>query len=257
MEIVTIKNKKPKVTYKGYDLYLKTLNEFGRRKIAKINLKDKKFADVFRNHLFGLEGPKRLKRKWAKADEIFSKIFYGFSEIMNSYESLLDCEIYVKQYPNYSSFKKRKITRVRYLRYHIEKYFEEVYILKARLEAYANMVKKYFKNDTKIVANIDKLKKSIFSPLEGIIKTRGSHVHISRYTDPELDRLSSLELLNWGEKPIPSLIIYSRKIVYPLLRNNWAKRIKDNNKATKKLLDLYCDYMVKIVFDEKSDLKIK
>lgn len=257
MEIVTVKNNKPKITYTGYDLYLKTLTEFAQKKISKPDLKDKKFAEALWNRLFNLGGPKTLKREWKREDGIFSKIFYGFSEIMNSYESLLDCEVYVKQYPNYQSFGKRKITRVRYLRYHIEKYFEEVYILKVRLEAYTNTVKKYFKGNAKVMAVIDNLKKCIFSPLEGIIKTRSSHIHVSRYTDSDLDRLASLELLNLGDNPTPFLITYSRKIIYPMIRNNWVKRIRENNKATKKLLDLYCDKMVKIVFDAKGELKIK
>lgn len=125
------------------------------------------------------------------------------------------------------------------------------------MESYANIIKKYFRNDTRIGPIADKLKKSIFATFNGIIKTRGAHTHVSRYRDQELDRLSSLELLNSAEKPNPFLIMYVQKIVYPQLRNKWAKMIKENNKATKKILDIYFDCMIKIVFDKRGDLKIE
>ena len=56
-------------------------------------------------------------------ERIFHDLFTRFNEIYHSYNNLLDCAVYVRQYPNYKSYVKRGITKTKYLRYHIREIF--------------------------------------------------------------------------------------------------------------------------------------
>lgn len=256
MERIIKKNNKIEVSYTGYDKFLKSLIQLAKKRISPNLINYKELGTAMMNHLFDLEGQKSVSRKLSKEDEVFSKLFYGFTEMMNSYENLLDCEMYVRQYPNYSSFKTRNITRTKYLRYHIEKYLEEMYLLKERVIAYAKIIRKYYKSDKNIISKIDEVNKLIFESLKGITKTRNCHTHITRYTDYDLDRLNSLELLCRGKDAIPIFVKYTQKIIYPQIRNKWAKKIKKNNEETKKLLDKYFEFLYELVFNVDGSLKL-
>ena len=211
---MTIKNKKIKVSSTGYEGFQKSLIEVSKKFINLDDAeKNKKLGEVMRNLILGLSGQKRLDKKLTKDEVIFSKLFRGFSEIADSYESLLDCEIYVKQYPNYQSFKKRNITRTKYLRYHIEKYFEEMYILRERIRAYSNVIKKHFKGNKGRVTIIGGVQKVMEKALENIVRIRGTHIHRYRYIDEDFDRLNALELFCKGKDLNTWLINYTRKMV--------------------------------------------
>ncbi|MBI4683613.1 MAG: hypothetical protein HY755_00250 [Nitrospirae bacterium] len=80
---------------------------------------------------------------------------------------------------------------------------------------------------------------------------RGIHVHELRHSDPELSRLSTLELLSRAEddfgKSMKSLFLKD----YRTTRNKWAQKIKREIGAIKKLLDYYFGQLTKAVFQDK------
>lgn len=75
----------------GFKIYLKFLiDTFREHSSYNAFENDPEYERVFKNHLFGLPGPKHLTRKWPPAEIFFSKLFYGFTEISSSYDNLVD-----------------------------------------------------------------------------------------------------------------------------------------------------------------------
>lgn len=154
---------------------------------------DEDFKDVFGNVLFDKEGPRRLNKSLSQEEQHFSRIWRGFVEIDNSFQVLGEIVIYIRRFPSNSS----QISKTRYLHYHIANYLNEVYILKERLVSYGKVVTRAYRNDPRLKAMEQELTRleKLPSILDSVIEARGSHVHVARYEDNDLDRLSLLELL--------------------------------------------------------------
>lgn len=149
---------------------------------------------VMGNHLFNMSGPTRLKRNLNQDQFFLSTVFYYFIEINNSYHALLDITAYLNSYP----YRNKKTSKTRYLKYHIENYINEVYILKERLKTFFIKVERSY-TKTKLHSLFQSIQennmKYISNVLKRIIDSRGLHVHQSRFEDEDLERLSTFELL--------------------------------------------------------------
>jgi len=125
----------------------------------------------------------------------FQKIFYGFTEISGAMESLKLAHTLISLAPPRS----KRIKQDEYLKYHINAYLQEVYILKERLNIYATKLKRVYSKTNRgnlVPAKINPLFEIIKKAFESIVNTRGMHVHSYRYSDKDLDRLSSLFLIS-------------------------------------------------------------
>jgi len=208
------------------------------------------FEEVFGNYLFDLSGPKHLNRDDTSAYHFFSKLFYGFSEIASSYYSLVDIETYIGSFP----YSKKKISRIRCMNYHIENYFNEIYILRERLLRYLTTVGRLHKKDPNH-ADILKYTKPLFSLIkdvfDGIVTTRSSHVHERRFKDDDIDRLASLEMLvEYGGEELGEELSFFENLLetdYRIIRKKYKKTFTDNNTEIKKVLDLYFETLSEIV----------
>jgi hypothetical protein len=205
------------------------------------------------NHLFGLNYPDSIKSKLTPTDHFFSKLFLGFKEIAESYFSLLDFEEYIGKRP----YNKTEIPKARHLRYHITNYLNEVYRLKQRLKSYATIISRSYRTDPRfpiVKQQTDSLKTFIENSLSSIVHIRETLVKQNRYSDENLDRLSSLELLATHDdgqlKPIRQL--YAKE--YRRIRKNWKEWIHNNNKLIKKLLNEYLNVIYKIVVDKNANI---
>jgi hypothetical protein len=185
------------------------------------------YREVLKNQLLGSSGPKRITRKMTPTDIIFSKLFAGFTEIYNSYYSLLDIEVYLHRFP----YHKTRVSKTRYLAYHMENYLNEVYILKVRLISYCTIVDRLYRKD-QYLKDLKKTMKSLSDivqkSLKGVIDARGTHVHSTRFTDENLDRLTTLELINHGPNKIPLMkTLYDS--AYRNTRKDYSVTIKRKN----------------------------
>jgi hypothetical protein len=211
------------------------------------------YLDVFKNHLLALKGPKQLARKITPHDIFFSKLMVGFNEIYNSYSSLLDIQVYIGRFP----YSKTRVSKTRYIAYHMENYFNEVYILKERLNAYCTIIARLYKNDQTLkdlTTIINSLSEYVQKSLKGITDVRGKHIHSNRLKDENLDRLNTLELINHGPKRIPAMK-YLYASVYRDTRKKFCLSIKQNNEAIKKILDEYFDVLYKVVTNDKRQIR--
>jgi len=206
------------------------------------------------NDMLNLKGKKVIDRKLSKKEVFLRELVYGYVEICDSYRSLKDIQIYIGRFP----YRKAGISRVGCLHYHIANYMNEVYILGGRLRAYMTKIGRLYRRDSRH-QKILKLNKPIFklvsNTLSGITKTRGAHVHESRYKDEDLKRLNLLELLtqNDGVDFIEQLPDYY-ELEYKKIRRKWIKIVKQNNEELRKLFGIYFGALLMILFNKNGKL---
>lgn len=167
-----------------------------------------------------------------------NKLFRPLSEIMNSFECLENILVYVRSFP----YKRQGISRVSYLKYHVENYLNELYILKNRLVAYCMILERAYRksdNAESIAITLTSISQKVHGVFEGYISIRGVHVHEHRFSDHDFDRLASLELLTTHSTDLPDILICEYNEAYKEIRTKWVAKIESDLKALEKLLD-YC-----------------
>ncbi|MFC2076287.1 hypothetical protein ACFLT7_04310, partial [candidate division KSB1 bacterium] len=123
----------------GFKKYQDFVNDYSKPFLERIFEENRdELTDIYKNILYDLNGPRYINRKQTKEDHLFSKIFFGFIEIRESYEALLDFEVYFARYP----YRNTRISLVRHIRFCVESYLNEIYILKERMVSYLNIIQK-------------------------------------------------------------------------------------------------------------------
>ena len=126
----------------------------------------------------------------------FQRLFLDYWEICLAYETLSDFPVLSRSRPHRNS----KLSPSRQLFFWRETYLNEFYIFQLRLETFVKHVARAYRKDYPGLVEINvkgvlkTLDETFFSPL---IKLRGTHVHVhrSRRSDSELNRLELLEML--------------------------------------------------------------
>ncbi len=187
------------------------------------------------------EAHQRGEKKF-EVDPFFEKTFKGFMEISSTVEALRLTQVFVSLSPPRS----RRIKKPEYLKYHVSLYLQEIYILKERLNSYATKIQRsYSKDSRKHVADakIKPLFEMVKKSMDGLVLTRGSHVHEMRYSDEDLDRVSMFSLVSDADQEFEEAL----KLSYRLAKSTWKERIKTNNEELMKLLDYYFDELYEVI----------
>jgi hypothetical protein len=217
--------------------------------------KNKEAGQALWNHLFDPDGPRETSAKPTGRALYFGKVFKAFLEITHSLETLEDIEFYVGRFP----FQNTRISRDRYLQFHIETYFSELYLLQQRLNHYVVLVERQYRRDPQLPEIINKCKNLPIlaaKALEGPLRVRHSHVHEARVTDSGIDRLKSIGLLTKSKDS--SLSKYMRihyRLVHSDVKRKWKKAIVKNNADVLKVLDVFFERFFPVVFEERGALK--
>lgn len=206
------------------------------------------FLENFKNLITDEPGEKYFQRELSLKDQQFQKLYFGFSEISNSYEVLIDTPNYVKTYPS----KQIQISKTRFLRYHASNYLNEIYILKMRLESYITVITRMYKKsiDISVVRKANETIDILLTGLDGIVNLRGKHVHHSRFEDEDLMRLGYYELFTKTDAPhFKKIYEYALK----LYKEKWITIFNKNNKTIKKILNIYFFTLYRIIFGENGN----
>ena len=209
-----------------------------------------KMAEAIMNHVLKSGGPTTVKIKVRRRDRfIADRIFSPMGEILNAVWAIENIAIYIRSFP----YKKQGVSQVSYLQYHIENYLNELYILQARLISYLNILKKvYKKSDQAKEVNkaINPLYNIIKKAFSGYVTLRGAHVHEKRYSDEDIKRLSSLDVLSKGSDEFGRLMKVLFNSNYKAARKKWAGNIARDSKAITKLLEIYFGELKKVLFHD-------
>ncbi len=229
-------------------------------RVKKIILSDdkkiiKECVNPLKNILQDLPLPKsQNKSKLNKEDQLIVKLFQRFAEISYSFETLGLIYIYINSCPY------KKIPQHQHLKYHIENYLQEIYLLKERYIAYLNIINKEYKNskieiELKDVNSL--LRELIFEVFGGYLELRKSHVHYIRYNDNEIERLSTLELLcRSDDESLKNSVSNLYKNNYSNTKRKWREKIKRDLQDIEKLNEVYFGTLYKIITDENKKLII-
>lgn len=169
-------------------------------------------------------------------------IFTGFSEISSSLENIRLTLSFISIVPP----KSKKINRSDYLKYHVHVYLQEIYILKERLNEYATKIQRMYSKINKEI-DIKELMKPLFQLIKitfkGITNARSQHVHSERFSDNDLDWLSSTTFLSkfHQEYETPSKMAYKKASL------KWKKTVKNNTQEINKIIDMYFDTIYAII----------
>jgi len=193
-------------------------------------------------------GPTVISKKSSRRDKfIANKIFRPMSEIFTTIWSIENIAVYVRTFPH----RAQGISRLSYLRYHVENYLNEIYILQCRLISYLNTLEKaYLKSEQG--PKISEIHKPLCTFINDSLKSyngvRGSHVHVARFSDEEIDRLSTLELMSMGNDDFGNLMksIFLRS--YSATRKKWADKILKDSMEINKILEVYFEILSKLLF---------
>lgn len=238
---------------KGFERFQRAMIEAAQQHFKPaMEAHREELAETMKNELFDLEGPRQLNRQLGSRDQFFGKAFRGFVEISKSLEMLDDIAFYIGRFP----FRGTRISRERYLQFHVESYFSEIYLLRERLKRYITLLERQYRRDpglSNVQQRCKTLTDAITKSLEGVINVRGRHVHEVRFTDDGINRLSMIALLSQGSDDELSKLMrgYYRE-EHRKVRKTWCERTKGNNKAIRGLLDIFFDSLLPIVFDEST-----
>jgi hypothetical protein len=125
------------------------------------------------------------------------------------------------------------------------------------LEGYLTLLERQYKRDPRLPP-LSKLcaalRDTIKTALEGVIHTRGSHIHEARFKDNDIDRLGGIGLLaRNGKDAFAKAMHIFYKIEHARIRKRWKDQISGNNKAVRKLLNLFFDALYVVVFEPKTN----
>ena len=209
----------------------------------------KELGEALMNSLLDTNGPTVINRPLTKKEIYFGKIYFGFNEIFSSVQALKDIEVYISTFP----YKNKNITKPRYLRYNIENYFNEIYLLKERLISYGAIIDRCYRKDINYITIKDRIKILVEDSLKNIVDTRGRHVHKYRFQTKNIERLELMDLLSSSMEDLAAKFLANYyKITFIKIRNEWKQIIKDNNKALVKLIDIYSDIITESLFNKKT-----
>lgn len=242
----------------GYERFQKAILEATQQHVKPILEEHghrQQLAETIKNHLFDLEGPRQLSRSLGARDHYFGKLFRGFLEISKSLETLEDISYYIRRFP----FTGTRITPERYLQFHVESHFAEVYVLRERLSRYLKLFERQFRRDpnlSNVEACCEALKEGIETALRGVITVRGQHIHEFRFTDNGIDRLSSIALLSEGsDDELSSLMKEYYREQRREVKRTWANRTRTNLEEIKHLLDVFFDALFPIAFNQEGVIR--
>lgn len=209
-------------------------------------------GELVHDSLINLGPPRTIKRKLNSLEEYVGKLFQGYIEIAKSLQMLEDISFYIGRFP----FSKTHITHENYLRFHVEAFVSEVYVLRERLQSYLKLFERQFKKDASIPnasSIIGEAKEIVDSHLDSIVKIRGAHVHEYRLSEDFIDRIGSLDLLRrYGGPGLAEVAEANYRTEVKRVRKNWRDSTKKNIRSIESFLDIYFLILYRVAFNPET-----
>lgn len=196
---------------------------------------EKMMANYSASYVIPLVQKSRGTKVNPKDHEVFRSIFYGFTEISSTIETLKLVGTLIKTSPPRS----KKINADEYIKFLVGGYLQEVYILEQRLSAYAKKISRLYKS------SIPKpvIEKIVYNPIKTILDFRGDHVHTERYSDKHLDMVSTMALF----KRVGDELGCHLGLFYKAAQKEWVEMIAEFSLTINSILENYFDLLERIV----------
>jgi len=238
-----------------FDMSLnKAFNEYMTPRFEE---KREEFVTAYMNRMIGRNEQTTVTNANSPEGKFLAEISVGAFEIFNTYESMLDTEIYIRKFP----FSKTRIAKSRYLKNVIANHLNSIYMLKERMVRYLKVLSRRYgkrasanaKLTSEITHILEEYTESSFHQLNSI---RHSHVHNEELYDTNLERLSLLENFINNNPSMPSIERFRGyyDFEFDRIRKMKIKEIKKINIDTEEVLDMFFGLIYSIVFDESDNL---
>ena len=228
------------------------MEQFGKLIVSKNKplieaIDSDKVAEGFRNLLQGVRVSTKAPQL-TEEEKFHVKTLVYCHDISIAFEDLEHAAIFIESIPSFEYYEGRGITRLGYLRYHVEHYLELNYVLRNRVTGFLDWLKKELYKEGRIqdCERVLELKREFTRCMGSIEQVRGAHVHKERFEDDQLFILGFFELASThsGDEELE----VGANLAYMLAKEEWSKKIKDNNRDLKRVLDWLFEQLTPIVF---------
>ena len=183
------------------------------------------------------------------------RILTPIASIQSSFELLLDLHVYVGQYP----YGGTRISPMAHLRFNVQSYFQEVYVIRQRTIDLLNIAKKEFEtrdDGTSVAETCDRLCRDLKPRIEAAIEPRREHVHKWGFNTYSFAWLDAIELvLNANPELLDKSARHKFKTFfdekYSEERQLWSDAFEEANEVIGEILD-DCARELKLVFFDTS-----
>jgi hypothetical protein len=193
--------------------------------------------------------------QYSNEEKTLLVIAENMREISYILNYLNDSKLYIYSKP--APFIKNKIPNGRYLNYHMHNYFNNVYILKERMSAFMQRIKRSSKEiETKETAS------SFYATIEQFFdkygEIRDKHTHLVRYIDNDIYNLETFE------SAYSSMLFNSKKIIkkihismaYSEVKNTWLDFMKKSNISINNLVSEYLYFITELILNKDGSFKV-
>ena len=210
---------------------------------------DKYYRRIYKHEKFPFTKLKESalgnERQYSDEEKTLLVIAENMREISYILNYLSDSKLYV--YLNPTPFIKSKITNARYLNYHMHNYFNNVYILKERMSAFLQRIKRSSKDaGTKRVAgSYHATIEQYFKPYG---KIRDKHTHLVRYIDDDISTLEAFEDAYGSSFFNDNKLIKKNHIsmAYSEVKKPWLNFMKISDISINNLVSEYFDFIIRV-----------
>jgi hypothetical protein len=183
--------------------------------------------------LYGLPDPQGdYKYPEQSANERYwGKWFRELIEIDTALNRLDQAYIYLSHYPGGRAFPFQRLSEAEWIRYHVETYIQELYVLHHRLKRFLTKVERAAgaARDDAGVTVAQGLTQNFEKAFSNFVRIRSAHVHEFRFHDEEMSTLDLALLFCRAKAKLPMLRA-ARRDRYAAALNKWRKLMTDNNK---------------------------
>ena len=194
----------------------------------------------------GSPKPRSLRRD----DHFIIHLLRAFAEVDSSSDTLQVISSLARCAPP----KRLAVSPEARLRFFVEAYLGEVYILSLRCDALLKFIERAYRKDSRahqVSSACATLRTQMAASFKPMLAARGAHVHEFRHDDFDVSRLGTLNLLASTE---PLIALFHRKALRDVRRNK-LQWIRDNNHAVAELLDRFFARLFPLVFADDGSPK--
>lgn len=169
--------------------------------------------------------------------------FRYYTDIISSFERIFHCHAFLCKFPRFRYYNFYQITQFSWLRYHIEYYLNENYILRERTISWADFLKDKAKRKSKedIKKALIKMKKIFNKAFKRMSRVRGSHVHVFRFEPNDFAICDSLDFyVRIGRTKYMKLL---RSLRLNEISVEWKRDINQHVKFLIKIYDKAFEYL--------------
>ena len=185
--------------------------------------------------VFGLERKREPKPRASLTprERYWVSWFYEIQEIHTSINRLREALVYLGHYPQAKEFRFHRISQATWIRYHVEMYLQEEYILFNRLRRLLQRLRRtalraHNQRGADLAGNLSTWVSQAFGP---VVVTRGTHVHVDRFDDKELRDLDTLVLLTARGKGKLRALMPLRRLREYMTQTFWTDKLSQSNKT--------------------------